>query len=88
MRRFSDIKSYMKDVTEIIWRYIRNMESYPKNALLAVQPDIMATVIDSPDQCRQCEFYALNLFISKVQRGQLMPNTVAIARMAHKYYSH
>ncbi len=48
MKLFNDTSAYMKDVTNLIWNYIRHRDLYPENAQLAVQPEIMANVIDDP----------------------------------------
>lgn len=85
-KRFEDIASYIKEVTDIIWKYIGNMESYPKNAWLAIQPELMATVIDVKEACRRCEFYPLSQVIDKAADGVLTPNALAIERIAEKYY--
>ena len=44
-----DIKSYIHDLTELVWAYIRHRASYPANALLAVQRELACNVFDSPD---------------------------------------
>ena len=41
MRIINDIAAYIKNVTELIWNFILNRDSYPSNALLAVQPELM-----------------------------------------------
>lgn len=86
MRRFKNIKSYIKDVTELIWNYIRHKNYYPQHALLAVMPELMETVIDHPNNCKECEFYAIDQFISTDLYGRQSPNHAAIERMAGRYY--
>ncbi len=86
MKVFSDATAYSKDLKNLVWNYINNRELYPDNAKLAVQPEIMATVIDDPAFCRYCDFFELNLFISKDTTGKLVPNDVAIQNVANRYY--
>lgn len=33
-----DIKSYIHDLTDLVWNFIRNRAIYPANAVLAVRP--------------------------------------------------
>jgi hypothetical protein len=86
MKLFNDTSAYMKDVTNLIWNYIRHRDLYPENAQLAVQPEIMANVIDDPSQCRFCDFYDLNTLIVKDVAGRQMPNKHAIQNMANRYF--
>ena len=86
MRIINDIATYIKNVTELIWNFILNRDSYPSNALLAVQPELMETVIDSPDQCKHCDFYDLKMLVTKDVNGNLKPNSLAIRNMANRYY--
>ena len=86
MRIINDIATYIKNVTELIWNFILNRDSYPSNALLAVQPELMETVIDSPDQCKHCDFYDLKMLVTKDMNGNLKPNSLAIRNMANRYY--
>lgn len=87
MKLFNDTAAYVKDLTNLIWNYIRNREQYPDNAKLAVQPEILANVIDDPAQCAYCDFYDLSLFIAKDTNGQLVPNQLAIRNVANRYYT-
>lgn len=84
--RFRDMKSYIIEVTEILWRYIQNTDSYPRNALLAIQPELLTTVIDTRDACSQCEYYALNQLLKRTNHGTLVPNDSAIERLAMRYF--
>ena len=86
MKIFNDTTAYVKDVTSLIWNYIHHRELYPDNAQLAVQPELMANVIDDPSQCRHCDFYDLGTLISKDAEGRLVPNVHAIQNMANRYY--
>ena len=85
MRIINDIATYIKNVTELIWNFILNRDSYPSNALLAVQPELMETVIDSPDQCKHCDFYDLKMLVTKDMNGNLTPHSLAIRNTAHRY---
>ncbi|MBM6993936.1 MAG: hypothetical protein I3J02_11855 [Prevotella sp.] len=84
--KFGDIKSYIRELTDILWRYIHNIENYPKNALLAIQPELMTTVIDSRDACQKCDFYSITQLVERNSYGRLTPNRMAIERLAEKYY--
>ncbi len=86
--KFGDIKSYILELTDILWKYIQNIDSYPKNALLAIQPELMTTVIDTREACQSCEFYALPQLIKRNPYGMLIPNKQAITRLAERYYPH
>ncbi len=86
MRKFNDIRTYIVNLTELIWNFIRHPEAYPKNALLAVQPDLMETVIDNPNECKYCDFYNLNLLVERDNQGNMVPNNGAIAQLARRYY--
>jgi hypothetical protein len=86
MRIFDDMKAYMGDVTSLIWNFIQHRDAYPKNAQLAVQPEVMANVIDDPAECQHCDFYDLNKLISCDSSGQPMPNHAAIHQIACRYY--
>lgn len=86
MKIFNDMGAYMGDLTNLIWNYIKNKELYPENAKLAVQPEIMANVIDDPEQCHYCDFYDLSLLISTDGKGKAVPNITAIQSVANRYY--
>ena len=86
MKLFDNMAAYVKDVTGLIWNYIHHRDLYPDNAQLAVQPELMASVIDDPTLCRHCDFYELATLISKDEKGRLVPNTSAIQNMANRYY--
>ena len=86
MKIFNDVTSYVKDLTNLIWNYINNRHMYPENAQLAVQPEIMANVIDDPAQCHFCDFYDLNMFICQDVKGNLIPDKIAIQNIANRYY--
>ena len=86
MRIFDDIKEYMGDVTNLVWNFIQNRDAYPQNAQLAVQPEVLANVIDDPAECQHCDFFDLNQLIVCDQNGRLVPNPVAIHKMASRYY--
>ena len=87
MKMFNDISSYIKDVTGLVWRYIHNKDMYPENAQLAVQPEILANVIDDPNQCHYCDFYDLSILIEHDNNGKPMSNHVAIQNIANRYYN-
>ena len=80
------MSAYMGDLTNLIWNYIKNRDLYPDNAKLAVQPEIMANVIDDPSLCNYCDFYDLNMLISQDGKGKLVPNLNAIENVANRYY--
>ena len=86
MKIFNDTASYVKDLTNLIWNYILNRDLYPDNAQLAVQPEILANIIDDPEQCAFCDFYDLSLFIAKDKEGKPVPNLLAIRNIADRYY--
>lgn len=86
MRIFKDVVSYTKDLTDLVWNYIRHHSDYPGKARLCVQPDVMANVIDNPADCRQCDVYDLQLLIRRDENGREEPNAVAIDRLANRYY--
>lgn len=86
MKIFNDMSAYIGDLTNLIWNYIKNRELYPENAKLAVQPEIMANVIDDPSMCQFCDFYDLNIFIAKDGMGKPVPNALAIKNVANRYY--
>ena len=82
MKLFEDTTAYIKDLTNLIWDYILNRDLYPDNAQLAVQPEILANIIDDPEQCAFCDFYDLSLFIAKDKEGKPVPNLLAIRNIA------
>lgn len=86
MKRIKTIASYVSNVTELIWHYIKNTTFYPSNSKLVVQKEIGETVIDDPSNCNGCEFYEINRFIKQDNKGTLVPNTIAIQDLAYKYY--
>ena len=86
MKIFNDTASYVKDLTNLIWDFIQNRDQYPDNAKLAVQPEILANVIDDPEQCAYCDFYDLSMLIAKDNEGQLVPNHLEIRNVANRYY--
>ena len=85
MKIFNDTASYVKDLTNLIWDFIHHREQYPVNAKLAVQPEVLANVIDDPEQCAYCDFYDLSLFIAQDNNGQPVPNLLAINNIANRY---
>lgn len=86
MKLIKDITSYVKDLTELIWNFILHRDHYPDNALLCVQPEVMANVIDDPTQCRHCDVYDPKLLIKPGHDGQPIPDHAAIKRVAQRYY--
>lgn len=86
MRIINDIAAYIKNVTELIWNFILNRDSYPENALLAIQPELMETVIDNPQECKGCDFYDIKMLLSVDAKGNLKPNELAIRNMANRYF--
>ena len=86
MRKFNDIRTYTTNVTELIWHFIRHPEAYPNNASLVVQPELMETVIDNPNECKYCDTYNINLLVERDGQGNMVPNHYAIANMARRYY--
>jgi hypothetical protein len=87
MKRFKNTTSFITNVTELIWNYIKNTTMYPSNSKLAVQREIGETVIDDPRECNGCEFFDVNRFIRVDDTGTLVPNTVAIQNLAYRYYT-
>jgi hypothetical protein len=85
-KRIKDIKSYVRNVTELIWHYITNRDLYPKDSKLAVQPEIHETIIDNPSLCKNCDFYDLKKFIRRDAKGKLIPNMDEISNLAMHYY--
>ena len=74
MKINKDIKSYIRDLTELVWAYIRHRAAYPANALLAVQRELACNVFDSPDNCRGCDFYAPEMLLTYNEKGAMVPN--------------
>ena len=81
-----DIKSYIRDLTELVWAYIRHRASYPANALLAVQRELACNVFDSPDNCRDCDFSAPEMLLTYNEKGAMVPNHSVIKSIAKRYY--
>ena len=86
MNRIKNISAYVSNVTDLLWNYIKHNAAYPKNAVLAVQREIRETVIENPDDCRDCDFYDLKAFIRKTPDGRMQPNLVAIQTLAYRFY--
>ena len=86
MKINKDIKSYIRDLTELVWAYIRHRASYPANALLAVQRELACNVFDSPDNCRGCDFYAPEMLLTYNEKGAMVPNHSVIKSIAKRYY--
>ena len=86
MKINKDIKSYIRDLTELVWAYIRHRAAYPANALLAVQRELACNVFDSPDNCRGCDFYAPEMLLTYNEKGALVPNHSVIKSIAKRYY--
>ncbi len=86
MKINKDIKSYIRDLTELVWAYIRHRAAYPANALLAVQRELACNVFDSPDNCRGCDFYAPEMLLTYNEKGAMVPNHSVIKSIAKRYY--
>jgi hypothetical protein len=86
MKVFKDIKSYIHDLTDLVWVYIRHRAAYPANAILAVQRELACNVFDSPDNCRYCDFYAPELLMTRNAKGAMVPNRAMIRSIAKRYY--
>lgn len=87
MKINKDIKSYIRDLTELVWAYIRHRAAYPANALLAVQRELACNVFDSPDNCQGCDFYAPEMLLTYNAKGATVPNHSVIKSIAKRYYS-
>ena len=81
-----DIKSYIRDLTELVWAYIRHRAAYPANVLLAVQRELACNVFESPENCQGCDFYAPEMLITHNAKGAMMPNHNVIKVIAKRYY--
>ncbi len=81
-----DIKSYIHDLTDLVWAYIRHRASYPANALLAVQRELACNVFDNPDNCHGCDFYAPEMLLTCNAKGATVPNLNVIKSIAKRYY--
>lgn len=86
MKINKDIKSYIRDLTELMWAYIRHRAAYPSNAMLAVQRELAYNIIDSPDNCRECDFYAPEMLLTYNAKGATVPNHSVIKSIAKRYY--
>lgn len=86
MKIYKDIKGYIRDLTDLMWAYIRHRATFPANAILAVQRELACNVIDSPDNCRGCDFYVPELLITHNTKGALVPNRSVIRSIAQRYY--
>ena len=86
MKINKDIKSYIRDLTELVWAYIRHRAAYPANALLDVQRELACNVFDSPDNCRGCDFYAPEMLLTYNEKGAMVPNHSVIKSIAKRYY--
>ena len=86
MKINKDIKSYIHDLTELVWAYIRHRAAYPANALLAVQRELACNVFDSPDNCSGCDFYAPEMLLTRNAKGAVVPNRTVIRSIAKRYY--
>ena len=86
MKIYKDIKGYIRDLTDLMWAYIRHRAIFPANAILAVQRELACNVIDSPDNCRGCDFYVPELLITHNAKGALVPNRSVIRSIAQRYY--
>ena len=81
-----DIKSYIRDLTELVWAYIRHRAAYPANVLLAVQRELACNVFESPENCQGCDFYAPEMLITHNAKGAMVPNHSVIKSIAKRYY--
>ena len=81
-----DIKSYIRDLTELVWAYIRHRAAYPANVLLAVQRELACNVFESPENCQGCDFYAPEMLITHNAKGAMVPNHNVIKVIAKRYY--
>lgn len=86
MKIYKDIRGYIRDLTNLVWTYIHHRSAFPANAMLAVQPELACNVIDSPDNCRNCDFYAPELLITHNAAGASVPNKSVIRNIARRYY--
>lgn len=86
MRINKDIKSYIHDLTDLVWTYIRHRAAYPANVLLAVQRELAYNVFDSPENCHGCDFYAPEMLLTHNATGALVPNRTVIKSIAKRYY--
>ena len=86
MKIYKDIKGYIRDLTDLMWAYIRHRATFPANAILAVQRELACNVIDSPDNCRGCDLYVPELLITHNAKGALVPNRSVIRSIAQRYY--
>lgn len=81
-----DIKSYIRDLTELVWAYILHRAAYPANVLLAVQRELACNVFESPENCQGCDFYAPEMLITHNAKGAMVPNHNVIKVIAKRYY--
>jgi hypothetical protein len=86
MKINKDIKSYIRDLTSLVWDYIRNRAAYPANVVLAVQRELACNVFDLPANCRGCDFYAPELLLTHNAKGAVVPNRTMIRSIASRYY--
>ncbi|EFI71323.1 MULTISPECIES: hypothetical protein [Segatella] len=86
-KRFKNIKEFVHNVEDMLSYYINNLNLFPSNAKLLVQPEIGVSVIDDPAQSIGCDHYNLRDFLKRSINGGMIPNVLAIESMALRYYS-
>lgn len=86
MKINKDIKSYIRDLTSLVWNYIHYRTAYPANVVLAVQRELAYNIFEVPENCRGCDFYAPALLLTRNDQGAVVPNRTMIRTIANRYY--
>ena len=86
MKINKDIKSYIRDLTSLVWNYIHYRTAYPANVVLAVQRELAYNIFEVPENRRGCDFYAPALLLTHNDQGAVVPNRTMIRTIANRYY--
>lgn len=85
-KKFNTAGEYVQQIVEMINRFLRYPDDYPKTPCLIVQPQLCVPIIDEPSTTRDCDIYDLNHFITTSKSGKKYPNLRNIVRMARRYF--
>ena len=81
-----DLRAFDETVFDVIQEYLDDIDVYPENIVLAVNPKTMEVFIETPDNCNDCETFNLSTLIRKDEDGNNEPDGDATYDLASQFY--
>jgi len=75
-----DLNAFENEIFNVLYKYCKNRDAYPNNAVLAINPMSLNILIDEPTHLSGFENYEIEQIISNDE-----PDPIAINEIARRY---